>query len=754
MISSRSTHDATGVEEGIGKTWPLLVSTYALILSGALVLGVAEGSPAPCVLVLIVCSAHALVLGTQGTLSVRRGLANLLALLFFLLAMLEWRWLGRFIVPCMGHFLVLTALLELFRPARAEGQRHIQITVIVTIVVSATLTMSELFLPAILFCLVCLVWNMSVWELARADSLTAAQYPAPTPAVAEPRKRSWGGVVLVPSGLAVAVVTILIFLLFPRFHSSGEGLLAATRTMVGFTDRVSLWESGRVHLNPQVVMRVEFLAADGSTPVKPRPVLMRGQALDMYVTGSWVSSRAYPATRLGERPEHTSSIGSKRMFPYLLEGLDVRRTKIIQEITLDILGSRRIFALSKPTSVRVPGPYIARHHPFSQTFSIFPMPKEPLTYETESVQFDFSEEQLNSTGAPRLSETPRILLEVPGPVREPIEIVLHAIETQTPATTAYQKVRCVMNYLTDPERFRYTFDLPEPRGDPSVEFLTRTRRGNCELFASAMALLLRSWGVPARLVTGFKEGDLDEGSSTYTFRQSHAHAWVEVLFDTYGWIEFDPVPRGTDFSVPVVSASGMGRRSAVGRGSLRRVRGSAQSKWLRNLLGYDYDRQKQFLLGFADSLDAVVGAFTGIFAPLETVSYGGRLVFGLRLVFTGVALAAAGMAIWLKRRAGRRPSPRSWISHISVPFYRDLLRTLSHKGLNKPDSQTPKEFAAGVVAGLACAPSAATEVGNAVDWVTQLFCRVRYGNHTLSPGEKRRLRLALQAVGRWRRAVS
>ena len=75
-----------------------------------------------------------------------------------------------------------------------------------------------------------------------------------------------------------------------------------------------------------------------------------------------------------------------------------------------------------------------------------------------------------------------------------------------------------------------------------MQFLTETKTGFCQQFATAMAAMLRSLGIPARVAVGFTRGDYDEGSGLYTVSSHDAHTWVEVRFPTYGWIPFEPTP--------------------------------------------------------------------------------------------------------------------------------------------------------------------------------------------------------------------
>jgi hypothetical protein len=90
--------------------------------------------------------------------------------------------------------------------------------------------------------------------------------------------------------------------------------------------------------------------------------------------------------------------------------------------------------------------------------------------------------------------------------------------------------------------FRYALDVRrDPKPDPIVDFLTLHQEGHCELFASAMALLARAQGIPARVVTGYRGGDLNRVGGYTVVGERNAHAWVEAWVDGR-WRTFDPTP--------------------------------------------------------------------------------------------------------------------------------------------------------------------------------------------------------------------
>lgn len=110
-----------------------------------------------------------------------------------------------------------------------------------------------------------------------------------------------------------------------------------------------------------------------------------------------------------------------------------------------------------------------------------------------------------------------------------------ASESKTP----YAFVENVWRYLSH----GYTYDQNTPLTEfPLATFLFKTKRGYCQQFSGAMALLLRMGGVPARVASGFTSGTYDRATGQYVVTDIDAHAWDEVWFPHYGWVRFDPTP--------------------------------------------------------------------------------------------------------------------------------------------------------------------------------------------------------------------
>jgi transglutaminase-like putative cysteine protease len=132
------------------------------------------------------------------------------------------------------------------------------------------------------------------------------------------------------------------------------------------------------------------------------------------------------------------------------------------------------------------------------------------------------------------------LASLEGPAPDP-RVVALARRLAVGASTEWELVGRVERYLLDGRRFRYTTAVPDPGPQPLVDFLLRDRAGYCQHFAGAAALLLRLAGVPARVVSGFATG-IQVARGRYTVRDVDAHDWIEVYFEGYGWVPFNPTP--------------------------------------------------------------------------------------------------------------------------------------------------------------------------------------------------------------------
>ncbi len=129
----------------------------------------------------------------------------------------------------------------------------------------------------------------------------------------------------------------------------------------------------------------------------------------------------------------------------------------------------------------------------------------------------------------------------------PDRVTALARDITAAAPTLYDRAEAIERYLR--QNYDYTLDVPAPPlgRDPVDYFLFELGEGYCDYYASAMVVLARSVGIPARLVVGYVGGTYDPAQAAYTVREANAHSWVEVYFPQIGWVEFEPTTSEPGF---------------------------------------------------------------------------------------------------------------------------------------------------------------------------------------------------------------
>src|SRR5262249_27649177 len=222
---------------------------------------------------------------------------------------------------------------------------------------------------------------------------------------------------------------------------------------------------------------------------------------------------------------------------------------------------------------------------------------------------------------------------------------------------------------------------PEAPGDPRspVEiFLLEHGAGHCEYFASAMVVLLRSIGIPARLVNGFAGGRQNEIGGFVGLSRSDSHAWGEVRFEHAGWVRFDPTPPDRRL-----------HPAALGLGVALRDLGSAvELWWYRHVVEFDRSDQLRALrsgwLAWRQWREARE-------PHSEAPASRGPARSALRDLGRWIAwLGAAAALAWRLARWRGRPRPARRLP----PFYAEALRLLERRtGLVRGEAVAARDFA-------------------------------------------------------------
>jgi len=236
-------------------------------------------------------------------------------------------------------------------------------------------------------------------------------------------------------------------------------------------------------------------------------------------------------------------------------------------------------------------------------------------------------------------------LQLPASLPERVRRLARKIAQETGAEGPAPVAMAIEGHLR--RTYEYDLQAPElPEGMDFVDhFLFISRAGYCNHYASAMAVMLRSLGIPARLVTGFTAGEYKPSRAVFEIRDQDAHAWVEVFLPTAGWIDFDPTPAQE------------ADEGAVAQG------------------------MRKGLSGIGDALRAV-GSWVGRHAIK---------VVAVVLTLLIITLAALLVARWSRRRI-RPLRPGADARERILYAYAQALRWLAGRGLGRPASAAPWEF--------------------------------------------------------------
>jgi transglutaminase-like putative cysteine protease len=592
---------------------------------------------------------------------------------------------------------------------------------------------------------------------------------------------------LASASLTTVLVAAAVFFSIPRLGTSmwsdGSGSFQNT---VGFSSTVSLGALGEIAENDELVMRVEFRHAD--QPAQPYKVdgepLFRGSVLTHYSRGRWIYNHRNRRGALWPLPEKPP-----------------RAPAVLQRITIEPLsepvvfgiypifrarGSRRAgdvrFDLARRRFIRSEEAQESQYKFESLTTGFRSGSQHPITSEVyrRADEIERDHAQLLQLPFAAISQNPQ-----PGPGYTPQrrddarpdeeltelvataqrEIARAALDPDDPQYTI-KRARVLERYLHSP-RFSYTLAQQprDPELDPVEDFIRNNPRGHCEYFASALALMLRSQGIPSRVVVGFKGGDYNQVGDFYLVRQLHAHAWVEAYLSPEeippellpadplpegggGWLTLDPTPV-----VDGVSGYNIGGVLAT----LADLGDYLQHLWSTYVVGLTAERQResiyQPLSEFTSYVEQLVDEYGGgnvATAIWVWLSVNALTVQGM-LILLIVAMVAVFVGKWTVRITGRlyRSLRRATASKQQerVEFYDRLVRILARYGVRRTGQQTPLEFA--LVAGAELVADSDTRTHATLPRrIVEMYYRVRFGRHPLDRREAESVEQQLATLDR------
>lgn len=687
----------------------------------------------PTAIILMISMLHA-----GGVLFVRRAMAqvtvsptlwNVLLIGSFVILLIDLTVVSRDLLPAGIHFLVVLLDIKLLTLQQRRDYRHLYAISLMAILAAAARTTDAWYVAVFLLYLLAAVWTLLLYHLTQETGETPAVVtPSSTAAclVTSPGRIThrffW-----LTNGTAVLTITLTlaIFFLIPRI---GAGVLQKTsgealRT-TGFSDRVDLGTIGSVKQDPQIVMRIEL--PDQPAVEKDR-LYLRGLAYDQYNGRSWSHSgtRQRSLTLVSDGTFLTRPAGSR--LP------DSQSTPIRQDILLETLDTAVLFAA--PFAELVSGEFLTVQ---ADAMSGLHLPFPPSSRIRYSV----------TSQAPRLVADERIasILAYPDSIRShylqvPVgseQVADLAYRVSQQATTPFERTLAIQQHLL--ENYRYSLEADTTTlSHPLDEFLFTRKTGYCEHYATAMVVMLRTMGIPARLVTGFLATEWNEYGGYFTVRQRDAHAWVEVYFPHSGWITMDPTPTVS----AAVTITRWEPLSQLGE--------SLRLKWDRLFVHYSAKDQLAVVHGVQEGSDALrerVSQWVSLLsAPISQVI--SRLTHMVRTFHPGmlglitgvIVVGLALLLLMLRDRISLWATTHLPTSHQQlaiVRLYARMVRLAEKYGVNKPPTATASEFARLV-------EQEWKSAGPIVTDVITLYHQGRFSRTPLTPDELSR---AAEQVGR------
>ena len=493
--------------------------------------------------------------------------------------------------------------------------------------------------------------------------------------LSQPRRILDAGLITVVAVVAAVAVLITagLFLVTPRMEA---GILGRTDPAVfrtGVTKRIDLSEGGRILPDFTAVMRVEF--PEERNGRYNGPMFWRCTSLNEYHHARWSRRRMSVRVKDTRFVVPLGSLASSARGALGIEREPYGTGRLVrQAIYMDDVPDQGVPSLPFVRRIRCAGSNRGAQLIWDRgsDFTVLLRRKgqRRLQYEAWSEVPHFSPDELSAAPDNYRQVVPSSdygLLTYHDLLPETQRAVRQIVAGEP---TVYDKVLAVERRLCSGD-YSFTLELPHlPRDHPVDAFLNETKVGNCELFASAMALMVRSLGIPARVVSGYRGGEWRQRDRSYTVRGYMAHLWVEVYFIGLGWVTFDPSPADLGLGL-------MSRRRIAGVASWYVLK--AKMMWYQQVVGFDrgiqLERLRNISLGLVSASSDIFDWDVG--APRRAFGRDGLVV-----AIVG-ALALAGAAFLLSRRRAGVPRQLLTVDQArAVRVFTRLRRRLRRLGVD------------------------------------------------------------------------
>ena len=658
---------------------------YLLVLTGFGTLASTGGLDLPSVVLVGAALAfRGYILAKRRAFTISERWTAPLSIAYFAFFALDYFVVSRSFLPATIHLALFAVVVRMFSVRRERDHITLAILAFLMVLAAAVLTVDSVFLFSFAAFILMAIATFVLMEMRRSGR-TATIQARHSSDPQEHRHLAFALVRLAPVlMIMILVCAAALFFIMPRMSAGYLGGYSfGTDFSSGFSDHVQLGQIGQIQQSNAVVMHVQI---DGDTTGR-YDLHWRGVALANFDGHTWSNPREQVFLR--RRPDNSFVVPPPDTNPLASLPLFTGRENLIHyRVMMEPIGTNVFFLAPWARSVR--GDYRLIAADAGGAVYDFDSQHAVSRYEVISDIATPTPAELRAVGRqyPQVIQASYLRL----PNLDP-RVSQLAEQTTSSAKTEYDKVVAIEHYLRT--RFGYTLQLPQNKvNDPIANFLFERKQGHCEYFASSMAVMLRTLGIPSRVVNGFRSDEFNDITESYVVRAKDAHAWVEAYFPGYGWQTFDPTPPGTGTGTPhgwarlalyVDAMASFWREWIISYDSSHQytlgqvaVSGS-RNLWVntRTWVRKHYESMLQWARRSQDRVEQ---------APKRWILFGGAIALAFLLLANIGRIARSLHERWLTAHPERSPE------QAASMWYERMARALARQGVKKSGAQTPQEF--------------------------------------------------------------
>jgi protein-glutamine gamma-glutamyltransferase len=512
------------------------------------------------------------------------------------------------------------------------------------------------------------------------------------------------GTLTIFATFGILALTAGLFFMLPRTADAAFRHLISHRIYLpGFSNQVTLGQIGEIKTSSRAVMHIRIDSRESPANLK-----WRGGALSEFDGKRWFN-RSSPATPISVQEDGAALLADHAQ-------LARQGSRLMYRVDLNNMDTDALFFAGTPERVWGFGHPLMLLRDVNDTCRLTQFPPDGFRYEAYSLL----ENRLSRVDLERPDGGPLApanirnrYLQMPSDLDARVAELARTMSAGEISSTG--RARAIESHLRT--EYGYTLDLPKQEvRDPLTYFLFTRKKGHCEYFASAMTIMLRTMGIPSRLVTGFQSGTYNPLTELFVIRASDAHSWVEAWLPRRGWTTFDPTPPDPSL-----------RRASLWD-KLALYADAADTFWQQWVLAYDPSLQltlaermersgRTFGLRWIERIGTNIAAWKS-----HTVSW--FRSYGAWLL---ASIAALGLASWfappvwrtlhMLLRVHKARHGQASMDDATL-LYGRMLDLLKRRGYQKPAWFTPHEFAASLPRG---------EIGLLVGQFTESYNALRFG---------------------------